>query len=429
MCLRNLLVLVVAFNNLTGTLAAATPHPAPLNVATSHDYPPFSFLDEGAARGFDILMAERLGRDLGRPVAFVTVRWPDLLPQGHAGSFDVAMSGVTVRSDRLPVFAFTRPYALTGAVAVVRAEDGNRLRRAEDLNRRDIRVAVNAGGHLERVARALFSRAAITPVADNASLAGLLRGRKVDAVISDSAEARAWRPYGFVVFGPFTRDRKAYAVPLAHVDSIPTLDAWLAEREGDGFVDAQRRTWLGATASHSAEEMCLEAIASVIETRFQLMPYVAAAKHRDGLPVTDLRQERRVLDSMWAATREVGLDPRTARPLIRRLIRLSKHIQRATPPAAVANLIDIATLRLAIQTATTQLIAELHRCQPALRQPAVESALRAAMVPMSASLPLNQSDVAGLAAAVRRVRADEQRTDRENRALGGRQRRSINSIR
>jgi len=402
---RLAVLILVTLSSFSWQAAATTPLPAPLRIATTRDYPPFSFLDEGAPRGFDVLMAERLGRDLARPIAFTTVRWPDLLHQGRAGAFDIAMSGITVRGDRLPVFAFTRPYALTGAVAVVRPADRDRLRSREDLDRPGVRLAVNAGGHLERVARRLFPRATIEPVDDNTSLATRLRGGSVDAVISDSAEARAWRPYGFVALGPFTRDRKAYAVPLGRADLIPALDAWLAARESDGFVDAQRRTWLGADASQSADDMCLEALASAVETRLGLMPYVAAVKHRDGLPITDLRQEARVLDGTRAAARQAGLDPRRVRALVRRLIRQSKAIQRAAPLVTDAGSLDLGVLRLAVRTASAQLIAELARCQGALHEPGARARLRQALAPIGTALPVPDHALAGLAAALQRAGA------------------------
>lgn len=405
MDLRRLALLILCLCGTHGPAAGTPPPEVPLRVATTWDYPPFSFLDEGAPRGLDLLMAGRLGQDLDRPVNFVSLAWPDLLQQGRAGNFDVAMSGVTMRGDRLPVFAFTRPYALTGAVAVVRAADRDRLRTKDDLNRPDIRLAVNAGGHLERVARRLFPRAMIEAITDNTSLAARLRGATVDAVVSDSAEARAWQPYGFVLLGPFTRDRKAYAVPLRGAQLIPALDAWLAAREADGFADAQRRTWLGAAASRSADDMCLEAIASAIEIRLQLMPYVAAVKHRDGLPITDLRQEARVLAGTKKAAGEAGLEWPSLRPLVRRVIRLSKVVQRSAPPVAETATLDLGGLRLAVRTAGAQLIAELGRCQRALRQPGATVRLRQALAPLTASLPLPAAELQDLAAAVRRVRA------------------------
>lgn len=151
--------------------------------------------------------------------------------------------------------------------------------------------------------------------------------------------------------------------------------------------------------------MCLEAIASAIEIRLQLMPYVAAVKHRDGLPITDLRQEARVLAGTKKAAGEAGLEWPSLRPLVRRVIRLSKVVQRSAPPVAETATLDLGGLRLAVRTAGAQLIAELGRCQRALRQPGATVRLRQALAPLTASLPLPAAELQDLAAAVRRVRA------------------------
>jgi len=74
---------------------------AALRVGTSGDYAPFSFhAPSGELTGFDVVVAQRLGHDLGRSVEFVPFQWPDLTGRLRTGAFDVAMSGVTVRADR-----------------------------------------------------------------------------------------------------------------------------------------------------------------------------------------------------------------------------------------------------------------------------------------------------------------------------------------
>src|SRR5262249_31762935 len=153
-----------------------------------------------------------LAADLGRPPEFVIFRWPDLGAQLRSNGFDVVMSGVTVRPDRALAFAFTRPYVNTGAVAVIRASERAKFRRVADLDQSNVRIAVNQGGHLEQVARRQFAHAVLMPVTDNHTLPDLLRRKAADAALSDTLEAHTWATGQFTFIGPFTRDRKAYAV-------------------------------------------------------------------------------------------------------------------------------------------------------------------------------------------------------------------------
>src|SRR5690606_31924030 len=73
-----------------------------LRVGSSGDYPPFSVRDpSGEWTGFDVEVARANARDRGHTLELVPFRWPDLTDRFAAGDFDVVMSGVTVRGERL----------------------------------------------------------------------------------------------------------------------------------------------------------------------------------------------------------------------------------------------------------------------------------------------------------------------------------------
>lgn len=335
-----------------------------LRVGTSGDYQPFSFRDSsGALTGFDVAVAQRLGQDLGRPVTIVLFRWPDLVPQLRADGFDIAMSGVTIQADRAVDAVFSRPYAIDGAVAVIRRGDQQRWRRVDDLDRPGTRIAVNAGGHLEQVARRRFVHARVTAVADNTELPKLLRRGETDAVVSDQLEARAWPAHEVSTIGPFTHDRKAYALPRLSTDLLARVDDWLAAREADGWLNQQRRQWFGAEATLTEEQACVEALVATIELRLQLMPSVAAVKRREHLAVEDPAQEARVIERARAAAATAGLNADDVAALFRVQMEAAKAVERQAPIVLVRADVSLDQLRSAIATASNGLIAELARCR------------------------------------------------------------------
>ena len=168
-------------------------------------------------------------------------RWPELADRLERGDFDVAMSGVTVRGDRLARSPMTMPVARTEAVLVVPAGTPR-----FDLARNGagLRVAVNHGGHMERIARSMLPAAGIEPVDDNRSLADLLARGRVDAVVIDAAELASFYPDpdGQMpqVAAVLSRDRKAWWVTRGDPALADDLDAWIAEREADGTLPALR---------------------------------------------------------------------------------------------------------------------------------------------------------------------------------------------
>ncbi|MGD9764276.1 MAG: transporter substrate-binding domain-containing protein [Candidatus Binatia bacterium] len=335
-------------------LAAEVPS---LRVATSGDYAPFSVTAaDGRRAGLDIAVAERLARDLGVRVEWVRLAWPELGTATAAASFDVAMSGITMRADRAMVGAFTRPYATSGAMVLVRASDAARFADIDDLDRAGVRIAVNAGGHLEAVARRRFARAAITPIADNQAVPAALRRGDADAAVTDSAELSAWLAPDVVARGPFTRDYKAYLVPAARSALARRMDDWLRDREADGWLDAERRRWLGADAHLDAAAAARQAVAALIRLRLALMPDVAAAKRAAGLPIEDRGQEARVLERARA---QAPSAPARAAAVFAELIEMAKAVQRAAEPTPTAHSLE--SLRAALRRIDTALYGELDR--------------------------------------------------------------------
>ena len=73
-----------------------------LRVGMTGDYKPFTYLDKTTQQfsGFDVDMAESLGKALGVKVEYVATAWPKLMKDFEADQFDIAMGGVSVTLDR-----------------------------------------------------------------------------------------------------------------------------------------------------------------------------------------------------------------------------------------------------------------------------------------------------------------------------------------
>jgi cyclohexadienyl dehydratase len=285
-----------------GGLPASGIDPKPLRVGSSGDYAPFSIESSdagGELRGFDVALARAYAEDRDRPLELVRFRWPRLLADLEAGRFEVAMSGVTVRPDRSVAGRFSVPVVETGALVLARGTD--RWRGLDDLDRSRVRIGVNAGGHLERVARIRFSRATLIAIPDNASVRRAFADGQVDAVVTDTAEAPAWEgdASDIVRLGPFTRDRKAFLVRADAGELAADLDGWILERERDGTLARMRREHLGASGQPLATP--LSALLAAVDERLTLMPIVAVVKRSSGVPLEVPEREEIVLDRATTA--------------------------------------------------------------------------------------------------------------------------------
>ena len=329
------------------TGGAQAPGVRVLRVGTSGDYAPFSFQVQSdavapagagappvALSGFDIEIARRFAASLGYQVEFVRFQWPELARDLAAGRFDVAMSGVTMRADRSVLGRFTVPVAQTQAIAL--SWKAARASTVRQLNRRTCRIAVNAGGYLEGVARKVFPLSQIIALPSNEAVRMALLDRSTDAVITDNLEEKQWTKgvAGVVRIGPLSNASKAYLVRADREQLAEELDAWLLAREHDGMLASLRSSRLQQDAALPVATP-LVALISTVSERMSLMPLVWAAKHKAGQPIEDESQEARVLDAAVAATSEAAgqasrpaPDAERVRAFFRSLIEAGKDVQR-----------------------------------------------------------------------------------------------------
>ncbi len=363
---------ILAFALLPACSTPPAPRPdmpaPPIIVGVSGDYPPFCEARSGPGTwqgysGFDIELLRQLSADLGRPVSLRPYRWGELSKLMAEGRLDLAVCGITLRGDRASAMAFSRPYASSGAVTVIRAEDAAELPTLAALDRPGRRIAVNAGGHLERVARSRFRHAELRPLDDNRRLREALARGGVEAVVSDIHEAGRWS--GVRQLGPFTSDLKALAMPLDRLPLRRDIDDWLARQEASGGLAALRQRQLLAGAAASPAGWCARALAVAIDLRLSLMPRVAAVKRRARLPISDPAQERQVLARVRADAGRAGLDEAAAGRLFQVLMAQARQIQARSPTAAAAD-VSLADLRRAVAAASDSLLPEIARCRSVL---------------------------------------------------------------
>lgn len=271
----------------------------PLRVGTSGDYAPFSVFQgaEGSERyqGLSPSLARAFAQHRGVEIEFVPFRWPDLLKDLASGRFDVAMSGITIRPERSLAGRFSLPITTSGAVILV--PDASPFVAMRELDEETFTIAVNAGGHLERVTRKHFGQARILPMQENADVIRALAQGDVDAAITDTREATVWQRQhpGLRAIGPFTRDRKAFLVRADNPELARELDAWLLETELDGSLEALRTRELGKSPHPTVATQPLRALLAAVDERLALMPFVAEAKRSTGGPIEVPDVETRVL--------------------------------------------------------------------------------------------------------------------------------------
>lgn len=85
-------------------------------VSTDPNYAPQSFLNpDGSFEGFDIDVANEIGKRLGVDVRFETPEWEAITAGNWSERWDISVGSMTITTDRKDVLDFTKPYYYTPA--------------------------------------------------------------------------------------------------------------------------------------------------------------------------------------------------------------------------------------------------------------------------------------------------------------------------
>jgi cyclohexadienyl dehydratase len=163
-----------------------------LRVGMTGDYLPFTYLDKATQkyRGFDVDMAEALGKALGVKVEYVQTSWPQLMKDFEAGNFDIAMGGISITLDRQKKGLFSTPVMRDGKTPIARCADNGKYQTISDIDKSGIRVIVNPGGTNERFARANVKNAEIKVYNDNVTIFDEIAKGDADLMMTDASETR-----------------------------------------------------------------------------------------------------------------------------------------------------------------------------------------------------------------------------------------------
>ena len=93
-------------------------------VGTEGTYSPFSYHDAGNKLvGFDVEIAEAVGKELGVKTQFVETKWDSMIAGLDAKRFDIVFNQVGVTNERKQKYDFSTPYTVTRAALVVRSDN------------------------------------------------------------------------------------------------------------------------------------------------------------------------------------------------------------------------------------------------------------------------------------------------------------------
>ncbi len=219
-----------------------------LRVAMDASYPPFEIEEGGTFRGYDVDLAQEIGRRLGLTVTFINVGYDGLYDVLQAGRCDVIISALPYDPQRTNVAAFTGGYFDAGQVIVAPAGD-NSIRGPADLAGRRVAVEMGSQAHQEALTLRDRQQVALEIVTARSSDEALdmVQAGAADAAIADAISVRLAlhaRP-GLAIRGtPLTDESFVIAVSKGSPQLFAAVKGALDALRGEGWLDQLAARWL-----------------------------------------------------------------------------------------------------------------------------------------------------------------------------------------
>jgi ABC-type amino acid transport substrate-binding protein len=158
-------------------------------------YPPYTIEDPNTQEvsGFSVDIINQIAKELNVKIVWHRLNWNTMSADLKRGEFDVIADPIFQTIPRAREFSFTEPYAyFSDGIAVVRKND-NRFQRFEDLDRKDIKIAVGQGWASETIVKSKLTKPEIIAIQTNTDLLQLfneVQSGRVDVAIADGADAK-----------------------------------------------------------------------------------------------------------------------------------------------------------------------------------------------------------------------------------------------
>lgn len=234
----------------TPALPGAAPAQPPLTVGLDATFAPHAMPKlGGGVEGFNVDMANEIGRRLGRPVTIVAQEWSGLIPGLQARRFDFMAAPTTVTEERARSLLFTEGYLNTDYQFVVR-RDAPAVAKLEDLKGRTI--AVNRGSIYDTWAREHAGTYGFQVESFNTTtdaVQAVLAGRAFANLAGNTAVAWAARQNRDLKLSLTVSTGRVFAIPFRKDDVAMRnrVEEVVECMKLDGFFARLSEKWFGVT--------------------------------------------------------------------------------------------------------------------------------------------------------------------------------------
>ena len=245
--MKRLLSVFLALVLVTLSLSACGGKSTKYIIATDATWPPFEYVDEqNQIVGFDIDLMNAIAEEAGIEIEYQNVGFDPLLAGMAQGTYDAAISSITILPDRAENMLFSDPYYVAGQMIVV--EKNNTSITGED-SLRGKRLGAQLGTTGEALANDVQGASVKSYNQIGLAIQDLLNGQ-IDAVICDTPIAEGYANKNTstlkIVGGSLTTESYGVAVAKGKTELLNKINQGLAAVKANGTIDALVQKWMAS---------------------------------------------------------------------------------------------------------------------------------------------------------------------------------------
>lgn len=215
-----------------------------IRVATDATWPPFEYVDTQTNEivGFDIDLFNAIAEKAGLEVEWINVEWDPLLAGVAQGTYDAAISSISIKEERKADMDFSDPYYVAGQIIVAKTDSD--ITGAAGLVGKKVGVQSGTTGDDEVSA---MDGVEVTGYDEIGMAFVALMNNQVDAVVCDTPVASGYvNKYDTLktVGEVLTTEEYGIAMPKGSDELMKKVNDALAEVVADGVIDQLVQKWL-----------------------------------------------------------------------------------------------------------------------------------------------------------------------------------------
>ena len=191
--------------------------------------------------GFEIDIVNELANDMGVKLVFIPTEWKTLVNGIVTNKYDISTSA-SLSAKRALSTGYTNSYFKLATVPLTLKKNISQFQNWEDINLKDVKVAVTLGTTQEQQAKQLFPKATLNIIESPArDFQEVLSGRSHVHITSNIEAASLVKQYPELAIIPVKEPK--YPTPLAWLTPqddqiwINYLNHWISIKQSQGFFD------------------------------------------------------------------------------------------------------------------------------------------------------------------------------------------------